>query len=92
MSKIADALKDEELSSITSKFSEVTYQEDDAVLGEGEESQKDGDGAASAQGSKPKVTYRQIRDELIAKFLSRSDAVLSKTKNAETAKLANNVP
>ena len=96
MSKISEALKDEQLSSISSKFSEVTYQEDDAVQGDAEEPQNrvdgDGNGDVVEDPQKPKITYKQIRDDLIAKFLSRSDAVLAKAQNAESAKLANNVP
>lgn len=94
MSKIADILKDEELSLISSKFSDVTYQEDDAVVGDGGEpentGQEGGVAAGEPTGSTPKVTYRELRGDLIGQFLSRSDAVVAKENNRQAARVINN--
>lgn len=104
MTKIAEILKDDDLSSISAKFSDVTYQEDDAVVGEAEQNEEEQaeeaqaestDGGTSEAGTPEnpvpaKVTYKELRGELITKFLSRSDTLLAKANDRETAKLSNN--
>lgn len=92
MTKIADVLKDDELSSISSKFSDVTYQDDNAVVGDGAEPQNTADGddnTIPAENAAPKVTYRELRAELIADFVSRSDAVIAKANNKQIARTNN---
>jgi hypothetical protein len=89
MSKIADVLKDAELSSISSKFSDVVYQDDNAIVDD------DGPPAVPAQGSagtdaEPRGTYHELRETLIAQFLSRCDVVITAENNRNTLSVLNN--
>lgn len=123
MASIAEILKDKELTSLSEKFSEATYQEDseeveaaeaEAAETEAEskvpvttapdevkpasleepkteklDSTKMDDTSDAAEDDKPKQTYGQLRNELMASFVNRANVVLASEKKAakEKAKL-----